>query len=315
MTAPRATGGAALPAVVRTDAAGRLATALAATPGGRPSGTLTVLGDPGGVFHLASGVVTAVDSPGAPDVATLLLRSGRVSTTDWEAACRAGAAGERTGAELVARDLLGAAELQLMCTMAALDGAFAVAAGRVDGCTLAGGPARHHLPAPQGVDPEWLLHETDRRLRALAALRPPLCPLRDRIGPTTGARREAAAGSAGRLTGERREILRCADGRRSARDIAFRLGRGLYAVTVELSRLLAEGLVEVVPHGPAPAGPGALPAPVGGTGVTTARRPPDPPPAYQPAGRLPVRRRGASGINDVLAWRSAAGRHRRARDS
>ncbi|MCU7823579.1 hypothetical protein KSNIM_18310, partial [Kitasatospora sp. DSM 101779] len=164
MTAPRPAAGSALPAVVRTDAAGRLATALATTPGGHPSGTLTVLGDPGGVFHLAAGVVTAVDSPGAPDVATLLLRSGRVSTTDWEAACRAGAAGDRTGAELVARDLLGAAELQLMCTMAALDGAFAVAAGRVDGCTLACGPTRHHLPAPQGVDPEWLLHETDRRL-------------------------------------------------------------------------------------------------------------------------------------------------------
>ncbi|MEV7178836.1 MarR family transcriptional regulator [Kitasatospora sp. NPDC093679] len=313
MTASRPPGGAALPAVVRTDAAGRLATALAGTPDGRPSGTLTVLGDPGGVFHLASGVVTAVDSPGAPDVATLLLRSGRVSTDDWEAACRAGAAADRTGAELVARDLLGAAELQLMCTMAALDGAFAVAAGRVDGCTLAGGPARHHLPAPQGVDPEWLLHETDRRLRALAALRPPLCPLRDRIGPGTGAYREAGGGPAGRLTGERREILRCADGRRSARDIAFRLGRGLYAVTVEVSRLLAEGLVEVVPPAPGPAGP--LPAPGGRPGVTAARRPPDPVPVHQPAGRLPVRRRGASGINDVLAWRSAAGRHRRARDS
>ncbi|WP_431679745.1 MarR family transcriptional regulator [Kitasatospora sp. KL5] len=309
MTEFRPGTGPPLPAVVRTDAAGRLATVLSATPGGRPSGTLTVLGDPGGVFHLASGIITAVDSPGAPDVATLLLRSGRVGAADWEAACHAGAADGRTGAELVARQLLGAAELQLMCMMAALDGAFAVAAGRVDGCTLAGGPPAHRLPAPQGVEPEWLLQETDRRLRALAALRPPLSPLHDRIGPAPGTdRRNAGDGRGSRLTGERREILQCANGRRSARDIAFRLGRSLYAVTVELSRLLADGLVEIVPPGPA--------APVAGgrPGVTAARRPPDPSPVHQPAGRLPLprRRRGASGINDVLSWRPAAGRHHRA---
>jgi hypothetical protein len=50
-------------------------------------------------------------------------------------------------------------------------------------------------------------------------------------------------------------VLSCADGRRTARDIAFALGRGVYGVTVEVSRLLAEGLVEIAEPRTAPVAP------------------------------------------------------------
>ncbi|MFD9127601.1 MarR family transcriptional regulator, partial [Kitasatospora sp. NPDC059571] len=199
-------------------------------------GMLRVLGDPGGVFHLTCGRITAVDSPGAPDAATLLLRTGRVGEAEWAAACRVGAAGGSTGEDLVTRALVGAAELQLICTMAAMDGAFAVAVGRVDGCTLTDAAAAPRLAPPAGIDPEWLLHETERRLRALDSLRTPLSPFHDRLAASPLA------------SDARRELLRYVNGRRTARDIAFLLGRGVYAVTVEASRLLTEGLLVVAPR-------------------------------------------------------------------
>jgi hypothetical protein len=251
---------------------------------GHPSGVLRVTGNPGGVLHLWHGTVIAVDSPGAPDVATLLLRSGRITEAEWAAVFEAGAATGRIGAELVARTLVGAAELELMCQMAVLDGAFAVAAGRVDDCVPEHGPITHWLPAPRGVEHERLLSETERRLKAFfTSHQAPISPFHDRVIRTVPADRLEEL-----FTDERREILQLLDGRRSARDIAFLIGRGVYAVTVEVSRMLDEGLVEVPAR---PADPILRPRSAG--------RPPNetPPPDV----RLPRRRRGASGIIDVLS--------------
>ncbi|MFE0703288.1 MarR family transcriptional regulator [Streptomyces sp. NPDC058872] len=248
----------------------------------RTSGTLLVSGNPGGSFHFRGGAIVEVVSPGAPGPETLLLRSGRVTEADWSAATRACSTGHLVGAELVTRELIGAAELQLICVAAALDGALAVGMGRIDGFRLDRNTHDCRLAALRAIEPDWLALEAERRIRALASRRRPFSLFRTRLGrtPTGTALLDATA------AGERREILLRINGRRSARDIAFLLGRSLYAVAVEVSRLLTEGLVEAV----APARPDTPPA-----------RP------VTAVGDLPRRLPGASGINDVLPLRPAAG--------
>ncbi len=275
----------------------KLAQALAPTSGQRLTGLLRVTGSPGGVVALTRGVITAVTSPGAPDAAALLLRSGRITETDWSDAVRAGAADARIGAELVARTLVGATELRAICQMAALDGAFAIAAGRIDECVLERDTAASWLSVPLDIEPDWLLAETERRLAALhASRRTPISPFHDRPVPTP----RAAERSHGPPTDLRREILRHLNGRRSCRDVAFLLGRGLYAVTVEISVMLAEGVAAVHPpdgdpdHRPRSPGDHPWPGPPSGTE-------PD---------RLPRRAPGASGFRGDLPLRPLTHRPR-----
>ncbi|MEU3777911.1 MarR family transcriptional regulator [Streptomyces sp. NPDC032472] len=227
-------------------------------------------------------------SPGAPGVETLLLRSGRVSEADWTSVIRSGAGDGRIGRELVARELVGSAELHLMCMMAALDGALAVGMGRIDGFTIDHHSDSCRLAAPEGIEPEWLVHEAGRRIRVLGALGHSLSPFRSRPALTDA----GSAQLSGPATGERREILLRANGRRSVRDIAFLLGRSLYAVSVEVSRLMGEGLVETVATARASTGDG--PPPVDG----------------RPRAELPHRLPGASGINTVLPLRPVGGHWR-----
>ncbi|MGQ4431164.1 hypothetical protein ACN6K3_002292, partial [Streptomyces sp. SAS_260] len=54
----------------------------------------------------------------------------------------------------------------------------------------------------------------------------------------------------GTLPARHRAVLTTTDGRRTARDVAFTLGRGLFAVMLDLRHLLDRGLVE--PHTPPP---------------------------------------------------------------
>jgi hypothetical protein len=244
------------------------------------SGTLLVAGDPGGSFHLRGGAIVEVSSPGAPGVDTLLLRSGRVSEADWASVLHSRAGEGGIGVELVARELVGAAEFQLLCVMAAVDGALAVGMGRIDGLTLDQDTCGHCAAALDGIEPEWLLRETERRITALHSSGLSISPFHDRLARTN----DGTAWLGRAAAGERREILRRADSRRSARDIAFVLGRSLYAVTVEASRMVVEGLLR------------AVPALAGEPGPATAA---DGVP-------LPQRLRGASGINDVLPLRPVA---------
>ncbi|WP_327381862.1 MULTISPECIES: hypothetical protein [unclassified Streptomyces] len=190
---------------------------------------------------------------------------------------------------LIAQDLVGSAELQLMCVMAALDGALAVGMGRINDFTFDRDVHTCRLAAPDGIEPEWLVEEAGRRIRVLGALAQYLSPFRSRLARTHA----GSAWIANTGTGERREILLRANGRRSVRDIAFLLGRSLYAVTVEVSRLMSEGLMETVAPADAqsPAVPSSPPAPVGSRPVLR---------------QLPQRLPGASGINEVLPLRPVA---------
>ncbi|MFF0750987.1 MarR family transcriptional regulator [Streptomyces sp. NPDC004267] len=197
---------------------------------------LRVHGRPGGVFHLRQGQVIAVETPGAPGVEALLLRSGRVSAADWATSSPAGTSAP--GHQLVASGHIGAAELQVLTVMALQDAVFAVVAGDTAECVAV---SRSVPPrsAARGEDPLGLLDSAARKLAGLAALPQAVLPDRERVVAGRG-----VVGPSEHLAPRRGEILFHANGRRTARDIAFVLGRGVYHVTVEISRMLGEGLLE-----------------------------------------------------------------------
>lgn len=196
------------------------------------------MGDAGGLFHLRDGLVIAVDSPGSPGADTLLLSSGRISAGDWTAALVESVETRSVQAALVARGSIGSAEVQDFAVAAVQDAAFAVAAGDIERCVVSGESVDVVLLAvDEGVAPDLLLSETARRLDVVAALPVPLSPYRDRVVVAGGAEEAATA--------ERREIIAHATGRRTARDIAFAVGRGVYPVLVEISRMLSEELLEM----------------------------------------------------------------------
>ncbi|WP_081900117.1 hypothetical protein [Allokutzneria albata] len=206
------------------------------------TGTLRVTGNPGGLFHLSEGAVVAVDSPGSPKAETLLLSSGRISDEDWAAVLREGVESRARRAALVARGILTSGEVEAVVLEATQDGVFATVAGDIEQCVVVEDETVDVLlTAPDGVAPELLLPETIRRLDELASMPFPLSPYRECVVPGGGA--EAAAPG----EEERSRILANADGRRTARDIAFAVGRGVHPVTVEISRMLAEGLLEIAP--------------------------------------------------------------------
>lgn len=199
---------------------------------------MRVVGNAGGLFHLCDGVVIAVDSPGSPGVETLLLSSGRISAESWAAALAESVQTRSLQAALVARGNIGAAEARVLAVAALRDAAFAAAVGDVERCVVDEPVDEPLLPVAEGLAVDVVLSETGRRLDAVASLPVSLSPYRDRVVAASGA--ESADS-----TSERREIIAHATGRRSARDIAFAVGRGLYPVTVEVARMLGEGLLEI----------------------------------------------------------------------
>lgn len=210
------------------------------------TGTLQVVGRPGGLFHYHRGLVMAVLTPGAPGPETLLARTGRTASPEEEPPEEGGRA-------------VGPAELEVVRMVSAYDAIFAIMAGTVEDCVLRTGDGPE--PAGRGVEPERLVREALRRVDALRALPEAVLPHDDRMTVAPGVSREGEGCSP-----IRREILLLADGRRTCRDIAYATAHGVYAVSVEASRMLAEGLLEKAPlDEPAPAGPAQpiLPRPPG----------------------------------------------------
>jgi hypothetical protein len=216
------------------------------------TGVIRIAGEPGGVVQLTNGAVTAIDTPGAPGPEVILLRSGRVAESGWTAAFAAAAAsvtapngapvgggvGGAVGAELIRRDLIGAGELEALLRTALADAMFALAAGELAEYEVDKNAEDCVLPLQPAVEPAWLLAETSRRLAVLASLPAPVEHDRDRWTSARG------GGPAGLVLGTGQEtILALANGRRTARDMAFVLGRGVYAVTLQLARMHAEGLL------------------------------------------------------------------------
>nr|WP_206439973.1 hypothetical protein [Streptomyces scabichelini] len=204
------------------------------------SGTVRVSGPPAGSIHLRNGLVCAIETPGAPTVTTALLASGRIEDEAWLAACAAEPDADRLGGHLVAEGLIGAAELEVVCSAAVFDGAFAMSLSPMGSWELS--DREPTVVAEPGVEPRQLTEETSRRMASLSRLwGPPGELARVRPVPVAGS---GPRGSDGRLAHRHRDVLDNVNGRRTPRDIAFALGRGLYAVMLDLIRLEALRLVQ-----------------------------------------------------------------------
>ncbi|MEU5311251.1 hypothetical protein [Streptomyces sp. NPDC021562] len=239
----------------------------------KDSATVLVAGNPGGVIHVRDGLVVAMETPAAPGVEVLLLKSRRIAEEDWAALRATGTDPAHLASELVARGLLGAAELEITGQAALFDAAFALALTRPEGWEAA--EPRPHLDTGTAVPPARMVSETSRRIRLLANERGATARFaRDRLAPAPAAGDPARIA---RLSPRHRAVLTAADGRRTPRDIAFTLGRGLFAVMLDLRDLLALGLLQPLaataagrpstaprtpPHAPAAAArPSAAPLP------------------------------------------------------
>jgi hypothetical protein len=224
-------------AISEDDLVGPLREALLVAAVAGMSGALRVSGDPGGTIYLTDGRVVGIETPGAPGPEVLLLRSGRVSETGWDAAFAAAAGtGDPMGTQLVKHGLVGPGELEVLLWTALADAMFVLASGTVDEYRAEPGPVDFVLPLDPGAEADWLLAETSRRLQVLASL--PVRPDRDRMVAVSGAERPGAG------SGERQgEILALADGRRTPRDLAFTVGCGVYATLLRLTQMHEAGLL------------------------------------------------------------------------
>ncbi|MFI0351285.1 hypothetical protein [Actinomadura sp. 9N407] len=243
----------------------------------RFSGTLRIEGAQDGTVTLRDGLVIAAATPASPGPESLLLRSGRISEADWTEAFAAAAPHGRMPAELVERGLLGTAGLQVLTQVAVMDALFAMALFGVRTCTAqpdGDGDIGPLLPAEPGLEAERVVRETTRRLAAATRWR--------ESGVEITARPLPAPPAVDQDTGTPRgDVLTKVNGRRTARDIAFALGRGLYSVMNDLATLAEDGLVRFGDQEP-------------GQGMALVPEP--------PSHTLPRRLRGASGIDDVLPW-------------
>ncbi|MFC8450660.1 hypothetical protein [Kitasatospora sp. NPDC057223] len=213
------------------------------------TGSVTVSGAPGGTIHLEHGLVTAIETPGAPTAETLLLKSRRVAEADWTvaeasaSAARAGGAapnrGSDLGAVLVAQGSVGAAELEAVCAAAAFDGAFTLALSPPGTWQAVAAAPPAGIALRPGIEPQRIFEETARRTALLTDLwGSPAELTRARIRASA-----QSASAASRIPVRYREILAAANGRHTARDIGFALGRGVFAVLLDLVRMDTRHLI------------------------------------------------------------------------
>jgi hypothetical protein len=248
------------------------------------TGVLQVVGDPGGTIYLTDGEVVGVKTPGAPSLEVIVLRSGRIPDDGWDAAFAAAAGGTAMTAERAA----------------VADALFVLACGYVDQCRVETGPVAVLLPLDPPAEVGWLLAEAERRMNVLAAIPGLTGYQRARVEP---APEVITAGAV--LGGGRDELLALANGRRTPRDLAFALGRGVYATTLELGRMQHEGLLVTTSHRaspPLPAPPRASTAPArDATAGNAAAEEPTGGPDDHPGQGLPRRRRGRHSEPDAGA--------------
>ncbi|MET7420530.1 hypothetical protein [Dactylosporangium sp. NPDC005555] len=199
------------------------------------TGALTVVGEPGGVIFLRDGLVNGVESPAAPSVDRLLTAAEVVDERVWETIP------SRPARALVEGGHVTAAEIELCAINALYDAAFFVLS--TERAELRFAPdIEHWLGAEGTVTADQLCDHVTRQHRILdevhpsdvtdtAAVRPVLRPGLDRV----------------LLSGLQWEIVLHADGERTPQELAGLLGRSAYAVTLDVRRLAAAGLVQPPP--------------------------------------------------------------------
>jgi len=163
------------------------------------------------------------------------------------------------------------------------DAAFAIAVGSVSHYVV-DDTADVLPPMVDGVPPRRLLGQVAVRLAMLAAAPCPVSPYRERLVAT----------GRGEPADEFREIAAHATGRRTARDIAFAIGRGVHPVTVDVARMLGDDVLAIAPASVftghvhlasaalRPRGPAPRPARAASAGPLPVRRPGGAPPGPEP---------------------------------
>jgi hypothetical protein len=220
----------------------------------RFTGRLAAPGAVGVEIRLADGLVTAILTPAAPGPDSVLLRSGRVNQVEWARAVDTVGERGRLDETLVSRSLVRGGELDVIRVAALFDAMFAVCLDAPEDWQArpADSGVEPPLPLVPGIPPAVLLAEADRRSTKLSRRWGSPARLAQTRPQVTAKATQAGTGAVER----HREILLCANGRRTPRDIAFVLGRGVYAVMVDLGQLENRGMVQTQEQ-PAPA---ALPS-------------------------------------------------------
>ncbi|MDG6102150.1 ADAM 12 protein [Dactylosporangium aurantiacum] len=251
------------------------------------TGALTVLGEPGGVIFLRDGLVNGVESPAAPSVDRLLTAAGVVEERVWETIP------SRPARALVEGGHVTAAQIELCALNALYDAAFFVlSTGRAElrfapdiehwlgaDCTVTADQVCDHVARQRRILDE--VHPSD--VTDTAPVRPVLRPGLDRV----------------LVSGLQWEIVLHADGERTPQELAGLLGRSAYAVTLDVRRLAAAGLIES-PPAPAPAPPEAAPADAEPADAEPAAEHPDPAPEPDPH---PVAANGTVPATELLPQR------------
>jgi hypothetical protein len=216
-----------------------LLTALQQAASAHGVGAMRVSGEPGGVIYLSGGEVSYIDTPAAPGLDVLVVRSGRVTDQGWRSAFAAGHVTAEVGQALVAHSLLGRRELEVFTLSAMFDAAMCVLP-MISGSYRFLPGTRHWLGSIRPVGVDMLMREVARRQAMLDRLNGPALPPTATVIPVRRLR-----GGRVTITAQQWEIVTHANGHRSIRDLAWTLGRGVFAVTMEIHRLIARGMVEV----------------------------------------------------------------------
>ncbi|CAO5247930.1 hypothetical protein [Frankia sp. AgKG'84/4] len=223
------------------------------------TGSIHVRGGASGRIVLRDGLIIDAATSAAPGPESLLLRSGRVREAQWAAVLAAAAPAGRLAEALIERGLLGSAGVQVLTRTATMDGLFALATAQgaeiSAGGPLGGRPLAESvfvepagagflapaLPVSPGIEVAWAVRETMRQLANAGRWRDGL-GLMPHSRPRLATRPPARAVAPGLAA-----LLAHANGRRTCRDLAFAVGRGLYPVMAELAQLIGEGWIIVPP--------------------------------------------------------------------
>ncbi|MFJ5646093.1 hypothetical protein [Streptomyces sp. NPDC093223] len=203
----------------------------------RFSGTVLVSGSPGGRVHLRAGRIAAADTPGAPGPETILRNTGRLEGEEWEAVAVAAATGEEPlSAVLESRGLLARPEFDILCTATVFDAAFALAFSELESWEIADAVSVAWMGPT--FSPRRVTTDTKRRLAVLEGM------WGGHVADLARFVVRPASDLPSRIPDRYAGLLRAANGRRTPRDIAFSLGRGTYAVMLDLARMYTLGLLQ-----------------------------------------------------------------------
>ncbi|MEV6923205.1 ADAM 12 protein [Dactylosporangium sp. NPDC051485] len=202
------------------------------------TGALTVHGEPGGVIFLREGLVNGVESPAAPSVDRLLTAAGLVDERVWETIA------SRPARALVEGGHVTAAEIELCALQALYDAVFFVLG--TSRAELRFNPdIEHWLGAEIAVTADQVCDYVARQRRMLDEVHPSEATDNAPVVPVLRPGLDRVL-----LSGLQWEIVLHADGQRTPQELAGLLGRSAYAVTLDVRRLAAAGLL-VLPQ-PAP---------------------------------------------------------------